>query len=107
MLFWVLVKLGNPTIQSIKRDKHDLVLNQVDLSTEAAMPNLIFEVSNNGFAEIRWKELAEGQKTFFAFHGSKLENFYSIINYGLQQHMCQVSKNIYFFLFVEESQFQL
>ena len=48
-------------------------------------PHYIFEVNTN--ASSRWKEKVEGRKTFWAFHGSRLDNFYSILNYGLQQHL--------------------
>ena len=35
----------------------------------------------------RWLEAAREKKTYWAFHGSRLDNFYSILNYGLQQHL--------------------
>ena len=38
-------------------------------------------------AEEKFQKQAEGRITNFAFHGSKLDNFHSIINYGLQQHL--------------------
>ena len=48
-------------------------------------PHHIFEVSTN--ASSRWKVKVDGRKTLWAFHGSRLDNFYSILNYGLQQHL--------------------
>lgn len=58
-----------------------------------ATPNLIFQVASakQSVSEERWRELAKGHTTFYAYHGSRLENFHSIIHYGLQQHMCKVS----------------
>lgn len=58
-----------------------------------AAPNLIFQVASakQSASEERWKELAKGHSTFYAYHGSRLENFHSIIHYGLQQHMCKVN----------------
>lgn len=57
-----------------------------------ATPNLIFQVASakQSTSEERWRELARGHTTFFAYHGSRLENFHSIIHYGLQQHLCKV-----------------
>ena len=57
-----------------------------------ASPNLIFQVASakQSTSEEKWKELAKGHSTFYAYHGSRLENFHSIIHYGLQQHMCKV-----------------
>ena len=31
--------------------------------------------------------MIDNKKTYWAFHGSRLDNFYSILNYGLQQHL--------------------
>ena len=48
-------------------------------------PHYIFEVCTNGTG--RWSEAVKDKKTLWAFHGSRLDNFYSILNYGLQQHL--------------------
>jgi len=48
-------------------------------------PHYILEVSNQ--ATLRWLKNIENKKTYWAFHGSRLDNFYSILNYGLQQHL--------------------
>jgi len=48
-------------------------------------PHYIMEVTNHATA--RWKKNIENKKTYWAFHGSRLDNFYSILNYGLQQHL--------------------
>lgn len=55
-------------------------------------PNLIFQVASTkqSTSEEKWKAVAQGHATFFAHHGSRLENFHSIIHYGLQQNMCKV-----------------
>ena len=48
-------------------------------------PHYILEVSNQ--ATLRWLKNIENKKTYWAFHGSRLDNLYSILNYGLQQHL--------------------
>ena len=35
----------------------------------------------------RWLETVQEERTLWAFHGSRLDNFYSILHYGLQQHL--------------------
>lgn len=58
-------------------------------------PTHIFEVcpSPSSVAEEKFrKHVAEtDQSTVYAYHGSKIESFHSILNYGLQQHLCKVS----------------
>lgn len=70
----------------------DSVLRKVPSEISAAVPNLIFQVANakQSCSEDRWKSIAQGRSTFYAYHGSRLENFHSIIHYGLQQNVCKV-----------------
>jgi len=58
----------------------------------AASPNLIFQIvsAKHSTAEEKWKPNANRYPTFYAYHGSRLENFHSIVHYGLQQNMCKV-----------------
>lgn len=55
-------------------------------------PTHIFEVSSlpNSIAEEKFRSYLNDSPTLFAYHGSKLESFHSILNYGLQQHLCKV-----------------
>jgi len=48
-------------------------------------PQYILEVNTRTSA--RWIQAASQGKTHWAFHGSRLDNFYSILHYGLQQHL--------------------
>ncbi|XP_031782737.1 protein mono-ADP-ribosyltransferase PARP16 [Nasonia vitripennis] len=100
LLFWVLIRLKDLHIKSISKDCHESVLKRVNSQMAVAVPNLIFQIASakSSASEDRWRELAKGHSTFYAYHGSRLENFHSIIHYGLQQHMCKKSlfgKGIY------------
>ncbi|XP_011494163.1 PREDICTED: mono [ADP-ribose] polymerase PARP16 [Ceratosolen solmsi marchali] len=100
LLFWVLVKLRDMRIKTVNKDCHESVLKRVNSELTVAAPNLIFQVASSKLisAEQRWRQLAKGHNTFYAYHGSRLENFHSIIHYGLQQHLCKESlfgKGIY------------
>jgi len=55
-------------------------------------PNLIFQVASakQSAIEEKWKSSATNYSTLYAYHGSRLENFHSIVHYGLQQNMCKV-----------------
>ncbi|KOX68906.1 Poly [ADP-ribose] polymerase 16 [Melipona quadrifasciata] len=100
LLHWVLVRLRDPYIKSIKKESYDSILRKVPSEMSIVAPNLIYQVTNTkqSTSEDRWKTIAQGHTTFYAYHGSRLENFHSIIHYGLQQSMCKNSlfgKGIY------------
>lgn len=63
-------------------------------------PTHIFEVSTStdSIAEEKFRAYQKNFNTVFAYHGSKLESFHSILNYGLQQHLCKVSSRLYLFI---------
>lgn len=56
-------------------------------------PNLIFQVASakQSIREDKWRAAAHGYSTFYAYHGSRLENFHSIMHYGIQKNMCKVT----------------
>ena len=58
-------------------------------------PNLIFQIANTrqSVKEDKWRSAAQGYSTFYAYHGSRLENFHSIIHYGIQKNMSKVENN--------------
>ncbi|XP_076644296.1 protein mono-ADP-ribosyltransferase PARP16-like isoform X2 [Halictus rubicundus] len=100
LLYWVLIRLGDHYIKSINKDCYEAILRKVPSEISVAAPNLIFQVvkARQSTSEEKWKSIAQDCRTFYAYHGSRLENFHSIIHYGLQQSMCKKSvfgKGIY------------
>lgn len=67
-------------------------MNKVPSQLAVKKPNLIFQLvsPNESSREERWQNAVRGRSTFHAYHGSRLDNFHSIIHYGIQQHMSQV-----------------
>ena len=43
---------------------------------------------------MKWKELSKDHKVFYGYHGNRLENFYAMINFGLQVHLNKVYKDL-------------
>lgn len=74
--------------------QYNTILRKVPLEVPVAAPNLIFQIASakQSATEEKWKLNAKGHSTFYAYHGSRLENFHSIVHYGLQQNMCKVQK---------------
>ncbi|CAH0405399.1 unnamed protein product [Chilo suppressalis] len=90
LLFYVLVRLKEPTLKTIPQEVHESILSYANASAQnTPKPQYVFQVcySNKSAAEAKWKELARNHNTFYAFHGNRLENFYTIMNFGLQQQM--------------------
>ena len=84
LILWVLDG-GNSSLKLItlsEEKRKEISCLQQSGNRQAQM---ILEVSNNN--SHRWTESASDQQTFWAFHGSRLDNLYSILNYGLQQHL--------------------
>ncbi|KAL4712656.1 hypothetical protein ACJJTC_007953, partial [Scirpophaga incertulas] len=99
LLFYVLVRLKEPTLKSINQETNKSVLRNI--SEDTLKPQYLFQInySSKSTLEARWREMAQNHNTFFAFHINCLENFYSIINFGFQQHLNKktiVGTGIYF-----------
>jgi len=58
-------------------------------SSSHPQPQVVLEVQGPGLSS--WEERVSNESNLWAFHGSRLDNFHSILNFGLQQHMNKVS----------------
>lgn len=69
----------------------DKILQKVASVVPGPKPTFIFEVSTSDetFAEEKFRGYKQHFSSTFGYHGSKLESFHSILNYGLQQHLCK------------------
>lgn len=59
--------------------------------TSAPVPDFLFELEYSDQVNARFEKTREGRDVFYAFHGSRLENFHSIIHNGLHCHLNKVS----------------
>ncbi|XP_051176079.1 protein mono-ADP-ribosyltransferase PARP16 [Leptopilina boulardi] len=91
LLYWLLVKLRDPHMKSVSKESFETVLKKVPSEMQVAPPNLIFQIASmkHSTSEEKWQTAARGHATFYAYHGSRLDNFHSILHYGLQQNMCK------------------
>ncbi|XP_072943817.1 acetylcholinesterase-like [Epargyreus clarus] len=89
LLFYVLVRLKEPSLKTVPEESHDAVLFNAHSLVTTTKPQYIFQVASTckSSAEMKWKELSKSQNVFYAYHGNRLENFYTILNFGLQQHL--------------------
>lgn len=49
-----------------------------------------FRLEDSDGRQRAWRRAADGRRTFHAFHGSRFENFHSILSLGLHQHLNKV-----------------
>lgn len=77
-------------VKTVAKGRHDEVLSLVKKNTaQQSLPNHIFKISynNTSGAERKFQILSEGMSRKFAYHGTKFYNVYTILNFGLQQHL--------------------
>ncbi|KAJ3639501.1 hypothetical protein Zmor_002859 [Zophobas morio] len=82
LLMWLFMEKGHPIL---KRINFNAVQFPSKFSNEFK-PQFIFEVFYNDKFESLWQKRQAGRKTILAYHGSAVDNFYSILKVGLQQH---------------------
>lgn len=56
----------------------------------APVPDFLFELEYCDQMNARFEKTRAGRDVFYAFHGSRLENFHSIIHNGLHCHLNKV-----------------
>lgn len=57
----------------------------------APVPDFLFELEYCDQMNARFEKTRAGRDVFYAFHGSRLENFHSIVHNGLHCHLNKVS----------------
>jgi len=89
LVVWVLS--GNPAHLHLRTLSQTEALAALALADTANHPSPSHVLAVTTTSSNRWLADTREKKTFWAFHGSRLDNFYSILNYGLQQHRTKVS----------------
>lgn len=93
LLYWILCKQYGPGLRTVPKADFDSVFAKAPCLAAFQRPQFIFEVVHRDDAnsERRFRENRTDFQTHHAYHGSKLFSFYSILNYGLQQHLNKTS----------------
>ncbi|XP_054283255.1 protein mono-ADP-ribosyltransferase PARP16-like [Macrosteles quadrilineatus] len=88
LLYWVLLELKEPSLSTVNQSEVDEVLQLVSCELAPPRPSLVVRLSYEGSAsERRWQKEEERHGSLYAFHGSRVDNFHSILHHGLQQHL--------------------
>lgn len=92
LAYWILIASKDIQITSVPKQNFEAVLNLVPSDTVAQTPNRIFKITSKSSpaSDIIWKQMSDEKKLLHAYHGSRIENFHSILHHGLQQHLNKV-----------------
>jgi len=85
LLTWLFMESGMPLLKVHSLENLPLSVVNEKASINA-LPQYVFEVSYHPKYEEVWKKRIGSRNIFYAFHGSSVTNFYSILKFGLQQH---------------------
>ena len=91
LLLWVFG--GGLRLRSLSKTEAERVMTMPGRDSDKSMshpqPHVVLEVQGPGLSN--WEERVATESSLWAFHGSRLDNFHSILNFGLQQHRNKVS----------------
>ncbi|EFA11311.2 protein mono-ADP-ribosyltransferase PARP16 [Tribolium castaneum] len=91
LLMWLFLERGHPTLRRISYANVPFP----GKISNVFRPQFVFEVCYHDKYESVWLKRQDGRETMFAYHGSAVDNFYSILKVGLQQHF-SIEKEVLF-----------
>ncbi|XP_055686881.1 protein mono-ADP-ribosyltransferase PARP16 [Lutzomyia longipalpis] len=88
-LHWLLVQQMQPQVVRVNPSDVRDVLEKFNWDKREIRPTHIFRIAHaaGSAAEMKFREFAEHFPTQWAFHGSRVHNFHSILHFGLAQHL--------------------
>ncbi|XP_013876966.1 protein mono-ADP-ribosyltransferase PARP16 [Austrofundulus limnaeus] len=93
LIHWILSSKSF-AVKTLQREEYAKLCNLTENDgTSAPVPDFLFELEYSDHLNTRFEKTREGRDVFYAFHGSRLENFHSIIHNGLH---CHLNKNSVF-----------
>lgn len=86
LLSWLFVDSGFPALKpySLEALPLSVVNKKASINT---LPHYVFEVKYTHKSEQTWKNRIGNRDIFYAYHGSSVDNFYSILKFGLQHNL--------------------
>ncbi|XP_023673211.1 protein mono-ADP-ribosyltransferase PARP16 isoform X1 [Paramormyrops kingsleyae] len=88
---WVLSS-RNFAVRTLQRDEYSRILELTGCEgTSMPSPDFLFELEYCNQMNAMFEKTRDGRDILYAFHGSRLENFHSIIHNGLHCHLNKTS----------------
>lgn len=90
LLAWV---LDDPSFKLCTKNKseYNIIKKLTGHMTSVPDPSYIFEMQYGDTGEKKFQTLQDGRPLMYAYHGSRVENFHSILHNGLAGHMNKMS----------------
>ncbi|KAL4228221.1 Protein mono-ADP-ribosyltransferase parp16 [Mactra antiquata] len=79
------------TLTSVGKNEFSKIRDLTGHTVKVPEPNYIFEVTPSIAADEKFLHLQNNRDLMYAYHGSRLENFHSILHNGLASHMNKTS----------------
>ncbi|XP_028304505.1 protein mono-ADP-ribosyltransferase PARP16 [Gouania willdenowi] len=93
LIHWVLFSKSFAVKTLQKEDYNNIGTLTESEGNPVPLPDFLFELEYSDQMNARFQNSRDGRDVFYAFHGSRLENFHSIIHNGLH---CHLNKNSLF-----------
>ncbi|KAK3609199.1 hypothetical protein CHS0354_003179 [Potamilus streckersoni] len=90
LLKWVLDS-KSLSLKTLDKAQFQEVRRKAGDTGNVPIPNYIFEVLPSDLAQEKFEQVRRGRQLLYGYHGSRCENFYSILHNGLASHMNKVS----------------
>ncbi|XP_060030298.1 protein mono-ADP-ribosyltransferase PARP16 isoform X5 [Erinaceus europaeus] len=91
LVSWILSSKA-VTVCSAAKAEFDKIRKLTGTAHAAApTPDFLFEVQHSGPADAQFQEARGGRGLLYAFHGSRLDNFHSILHNGLHWHLSKTA----------------
>ncbi|XP_076261386.1 protein mono-ADP-ribosyltransferase PARP16-like [Rhynchophorus ferrugineus] len=94
LLTWLFFESGFPVLTPYPLKELPVSINKDD-NSNSTIPQFVFKVNFTKRLDESWRKKVAEKDVFYAFHGSSISNFYSILRFGLQTHF-SVSKEVLF-----------
>ncbi|XP_013406038.1 mono [ADP-ribose] polymerase PARP16 [Lingula anatina] len=90
LLSWAVLE-RNFHLKTCDKTMYQTIQTKAGQIVPVPAPNYIFEVEYNQMCNEKFEKICQGRDLIYAYHGSRVENFHSILNLGLHSHMNKTS----------------
>ncbi|GAB6023510.1 Protein mono-ADP-ribosyltransferase parp16 [Chamberlinius hualienensis] len=86
LLLWIL-DTKHFTVKNVEKNVFSHIKELTGQTVETAWPTHIFQIESSPEINAKFDSERRGRELIYAYHGSRIENFHSILHNGLRNHM--------------------
>ncbi|XP_028399236.1 protein mono-ADP-ribosyltransferase PARP16-like [Dendronephthya gigantea] len=91
LIDWITELKNKKIVQSPTASKFNEITKKTENSKNYHTPSHIFEIKYDDASNAKFDELRQEMDILYGYHGSRVENFYSILHNGLHAHLNKTS----------------